>query len=320
MEEWRAALARSFVQLEGLPSALLAVDSASGRIVAGNGSARGLLGGALPGTLDEVVEAGGLSRPDADTIAGHLADGPGAPAWRADVRVHGADATVELGVVGVTIENTTLGVRTLVLLLHEHDRREPTVPVVPAPDVRSVLQFVYDRHMRVVSADPRMEDYGVDPESMVGSVTWLWVHPEDIPIAQPHVSEVLEGRAEVAEYTVRVVSPSVGVWTPAHIELRRLVAPGADLTLLANVTPVLEFRRTIAPDLLTDRELAIVNDLFAGRRVRQIATSAGVSEKTVRNQLTTIFKKLDVRDQADLLGNYNPPPRAGVRAAGTPGA
>jgi DNA-binding NarL/FixJ family response regulator len=64
-------------------------------------------------------------------------------------------------------------------------------------------------------------------------------------------------------------------------------------------------------DRLTDRELQIVVQIAAGRSNAQAARSLGISEKTVRNQLTPILLKLGVTDrvQAALLVR-----EAGIRA------
>lgn len=50
-------------------------------------------------------------------------------------------------------------------------------------------------------------------------------------------------------------------------------------------------------DALTTRELDIVNRLAAGDTNAQIARYLNVSEKTIRNQLSAIFNKLNVSDR-----------------------
>jgi DNA-binding CsgD family transcriptional regulator len=53
--------------------------------------------------------------------------------------------------------------------------------------------------------------------------------------------------------------------------------------------------------LLTVREYEIVLRLAAGRRVAAIAKELFVSPSTVRNHLTTIYRKFGVRSQVELL-------------------
>ncbi len=53
--------------------------------------------------------------------------------------------------------------------------------------------------------------------------------------------------------------------------------------------------RPLAPvDRLTARELAVARDFAAGRTYKEIAAGYGVSPATVRNQLQTVYGKLDV--------------------------
>lgn len=54
------------------------------------------------------------------------------------------------------------------------------------------------------------------------------------------------------------------------------------------------------PDL-TDREREIVARLSAGWRVRRIAENLFLSESTVRNHLTAVYRKFGVRSQVELL-------------------
>ena len=52
---------------------------------------------------------------------------------------------------------------------------------------------------------------------------------------------------------------------------------------------------------LTDRELEIVTLLATGHRVPSISQRLFLSQSTVRSHLSTIFRKLDVRSQSQLL-------------------
>ncbi len=60
----------------------------------------------------------------------------------------------------------------------------------------------------------------------------------------------------------------------------------------------------VAPELerLSRRERDVVNELLRGHRVVSIASRLEVSEHTVRNHLKSIFRKLEVHSQAELVG------------------
>ena len=52
---------------------------------------------------------------------------------------------------------------------------------------------------------------------------------------------------------------------------------------------------------LTPREREIVESLLRGRTNKEIANQFGVTEQTVKNQLTTLFKKLRVSGRVALV-------------------
>jgi DNA-binding NarL/FixJ family response regulator len=56
----------------------------------------------------------------------------------------------------------------------------------------------------------------------------------------------------------------------------------------------------LAPPL-TERELEVIRALARGKSDRQIAGTLGISEKTVRNNVSTILTKLCVRDRAEAI-------------------
>ena len=51
---------------------------------------------------------------------------------------------------------------------------------------------------------------------------------------------------------------------------------------------------------LTRRERMLVAEILAGRTNKAIAQTFGVSEQTVRNQLTVLFRKLGVSSRLEL--------------------
>ncbi len=78
-------------------------------------------------------------------------------------------------------------------------------------------------------------------------------------------------------------------------------------------------RATDAKPWLTDRELAVVSLLAAGRRPEQIAEHLGVSANTVRTHVQNLSAKLDARSRVDAvakaraLGLVERPPGDGAR-------
>jgi DNA-binding NarL/FixJ family response regulator len=80
---------------------------------------------------------------------------------------------------------------------------------------------------------------------------------------------------------------------------------------------------TETPDLakLTSRDWAVLTRLLDGQQVPAIAADLYVSQSTVRNHLSSIYAKLDVHSQVDLIrhvwrGAQRPARRPGI--AGSP--
>lgn len=69
--------------------------------------------------------------------------------------------------------------------------------------------------------------------------------------------------------------------------------------------------RPSGPDSLTVNELALLQWLCAGRTNAQIGVARSRSEKTVRNQLTRLYTKLDVVNRAQAVAVYLRGPSAG---------
>jgi DNA-binding NarL/FixJ family response regulator len=69
------------------------------------------------------------------------------------------------------------------------------------------------------------------------------------------------------------------------------------------VRAFLPTRMPIAPAFatLTARELELIDLIAHGRDNAQIAAHLGLSEKTVRNHITSIFAKLEVESRAQAI-------------------
>jgi DNA-binding NarL/FixJ family response regulator len=86
------------------------------------------------------------------------------------------------------------------------------------------------------------------------------------------------------------------------------VASGEALYNARIAARVLAFFKTTRWDLplnafpdLTDREREVLDFVAAGRTNAEIARRCGISEKTVRNHVTSIFSKLQVTDRAQAV-------------------
>jgi len=87
----------------------------------------------------------------------------------------------------------------------------------------------------------------------------------------------------------------------------------AELERVSIATNAVSARRNAAaPELgrLSPRETEVLDRLLEGHRVTSIAGQLDVSEHTVRNHLKSMFRKLSVHSQAELVGLV----RNGVRA------
>lgn len=131
-------------------------------------------------------------------------------------------------------------------------------------------------------------------------------------------------RAGARGYTVKDIDPEALVDA-----LRTVVHGGLVLGPGVGTHVVDQLRATPAPlraplDRLSRRELDLLAGVSAGWANMRIARSLGLSDKTVRNQLSTVFTKLGVSDrvQAALLarelGLPRMPSAAASRDVGTP--
>jgi PAS domain S-box-containing protein len=83
--------------------------------------------------------------------------------------------------------------------------------------------------------------------------------------------------------------------------LRRIAREVAASGLLAGLTETPTVAAVPAMAALSTRELEIVTGLLAGERVAMIAERMFLSQSTVRNHLTSVYRKLGIRTQQELL-------------------
>ncbi len=179
---------------------------------------------------------------------------------------------------------------------------------------------------------------GYSPRDVAGKQPLTSVNPHDLP-------QVLSGLAHVHATERNVVvrarirqADSRWVWCRAHLSamggaprfaftLRAMTADeephSARLSSLeSRLDKIADEVRTVAfsvpfaesaslteiPELadLTSREWQTLSLLADGGRVAGIAEALGLSQSTVRNHLSAIYRKVDVGSQAELLARLRP--------------
>jgi DNA-binding NarL/FixJ family response regulator len=93
---------------------------------------------------------------------------------------------------------------------------------------------------------------------------------------------------------------------PTNLLLRaiRVVDKGEEWVSPRATTILIESMRTVTPhiaDKLTKRELDVIHLMARGRRNEEIATELVVTEQTVKNHVTNIFRKLAVETRVEAV-------------------
>lgn len=170
-----------------------------------------------------------------------------------------------------------------------------------SPTVPTSVFVLHDLDMTVVGLDQRVVEYGIDPESRIGTHGFLTTHPEDVVRVSPQLRAVVSGALHSATYALRIMGPA-GAWTNVSLQLRRL--HGDEPMVMVTAIP----RDLRKPELdlspLSDGEMDVIRAVLRGQRPARIAERRGVSVSTVRNQLAAAFKKLGVESQSDLRQRY----------------
>lgn len=178
---------------------------------------------------------------------------------------------------------------------------------------------------------------GYEPSECVGAGVLVAVHPEDLPGLLVGVGHAVESGIS-ARMNLRLWHKDKG-WAPTNVVVSpldpgepfpfgfvatRAEHPPADdletrLALLEMRLQRIAFEvhsagMTVAAhsdtprsvdsgalSSLSNRQTEILHRLMRGQRVPTIARELGVSQSTVRNHLSLMFRKLRVRSQAELL-------------------
>ncbi len=316
-----------------LPSSkVLAVNEAMARAL-GQGP------GTLVGTtqLDLVVPE---QRQMAQEALQALADGAltGYQAVRSFRAQDGPARDLCLWVSAVEVEGGRVGLTSAVPMRGLTSPGDALTAALNAPRPGHILLGTLDGQWRIdrVSHDV-VEMLGYQPEEVAGSPVLGVLHPGDTGTFLAAVEHARTGHRAV-QATVRLRSRA-GDWVPVRAVLATIsedyppalafavastdqgvTAPGpqdersrlgADLQRIAGdlrfagVVPHLDrlpdMARFPALSRLTTREWEILVLLLEGERVAAIATDLYVSQSTVRNHLSSIFSKLGVHSQAELI-------------------
>ena len=178
----------------------------------------------------------------------------------------------------------------------------PDLEVVgEAGDGQQALEKVQALRPNVVLMDVRMS--GMDGVEATRRIRTEFPATEVIILSNydedRYVFEAL--RAGAKSYLLKDVSPD------RLAEAIRSVARGESaldsgvMSRLVSEFQSLSQRGQSGPERLTARELEILQCLVDGRSNQEIADLLVVSEKTVKSHLTSVYRKLDVRDRSQAI-------------------
>jgi len=320
---------------------LAAVDLPSGRFLAVNPSLASAVGsttGALTGSSSlDWLSAG--DRPAAKLGFQALADGDltGYQAVRRLANPEDPDQVYSVWISTVDVDGTRVGLASVIPTAHDNQfGAMPPASKVPEPG--NVVLGTVDSFWRIdrISQDvtPLL---GITPEQCVGQPVLGVVHPFDVPALLAAVEHARRG--ERAVRLMLRVSAGSHEWTEVTVVLAT-VAPGdppplafalirydaasdgpkdsaretqleshmlriADELHAAGLIPRLQQLPALSDEprlgKLTSREWAVLTRLLDGQRVSAIAADLYVSQSTVRNHLSSIYAKLGVHRQVDLI-------------------
>jgi DNA-binding CsgD family transcriptional regulator len=320
---------------------LAAVDLPSGRLLAVNPSLASAVGStvsALTGSssLDWLSPD---DRHAAQLGFQALADGDlsGYQAIRRLANPISPDQVFSVWVSTIDVENVRVGLASVIPSSSHDNQFRALSPVSGIPEPGSVVLGTVDGSWRVdrISQDvtPLL---GLTPEQCTGRPVLGVIHPSDVPAFLAAVEHARRGERAV-RLALRL-SARFHDWTEVAVVLAT-IAPGdppalafalmryddadspgdrpremqleahmlriADELSAAGLIPRLQQLPALSdePQLgkLTSREWAVLTRVLDGERVSAIAADLFVSQSTVRNHLSSIYAKLGVHSQVDLV-------------------
>jgi DNA-binding CsgD family transcriptional regulator len=260
------------------------------------------------------------------------------------------DQVFSIWVSAIEVDGTRVGLASLIPSACHDNQFRSLAPASQAPEPGNMVLGTVDSFWRVdrISQDvtPLL---GLTPEQCTGRPVLGMIHPSDVPALLAAVEH--SRRGERAVRLVLGVSVRAHDWTQVTVVLATITAgeppalafalirdddaadqPGdssremqleahmlriADELHAAGLIPRLHQLPALAeePQLgkLTSREWAVLTRLLEGQRVPAIAADLYVSKSTVRNHLSSIYAKLGVHSQVDLVrlvrGSAKVPPQ-----------
>jgi DNA-binding CsgD family transcriptional regulator len=250
------------------------------------------------------------------------------------------DQVFSVWVSAVDVEGVRVGLASIVPFAENDNQFRALPPASTVPEPGSMVLGTVDSSWRVdrISQDvtPLL---GLTPEECAGQPVLGIIHPSDLPAFLAAVEHARRGERAVrlmlrlgvrsqdwAVVTVVLATLSLGEPPPLGFALIRDDAAAdppklgdgtretqleahmmriADELHAAGLIPRLERLPALTeqPQLgkLTSREWAVLTRLLDGQRISAIAADLFVSRSTVRNHLSSIYAKLGVHTQVDLI-------------------
>jgi DNA-binding CsgD family transcriptional regulator len=269
-----------------------------------------------------------------------LADGDltGYQAVRRLANPHDPQQVFSVWVAAVDVDGTRVGLASAIPSVVHDSQVRALPPTSTVPEPGNVVLGTVDGNWRVdrVSQDvtPLL---GLTPEQSAGQPVLGIVHPSDVPAFLTAVEHARRGQRAVrlalrlnarsgewADVTVILATIAPSDPPPLAFALMRNDAADphpagssretrlethmlriADELHAAGLMPRLQQLPALADEprlgKLTSREWAVLTRLLDGQRVPAIAASLYVSQSTVRNHLSSIYAKLGVHSQVDLI-------------------
>jgi DNA-binding CsgD family transcriptional regulator len=269
-----------------------------------------------------------------------LADGDliGYQAIRRIVNPGDPDQVFSIWISSVDVAGVRVGLASAISSAAHDNQFRALPPVSKEPEPGGVVLGTVDGYWRIdrVSQDvtPLL---GLAPEQCTGQPVLAVVHPSDMPAFLAAVEHARRGQRAVrlslrlnarssdwTEVTVVLATIAPGDPPPLAFALIRDDAVGSqpadtsrEMQLEAHMLRIADELHAAglihrlqqlpalsdAPQLgkLTSREWAVLTRLLDGQRVSAIAADLYVSQSTVRNHLSSIYAKLGVHSQVDLI-------------------
>ena len=284
--------------LPKVPWGIVIGDAASGEILAHNDAMASILRRPVPAFFIDFVESGSIARPDFESLR-EVAQSLQDVTSTSHIRIHRPDRPA-LSVRVRIARFTNLDSTPLFLCTVQEAKSERTRDARVGPTASFVL--ICDQDLIIRWADPNLAVLGIDASEQAGTSALVTVHPDDIARTTNAIRSLVEGEGTVMEITTRAIGPN-STWTPVRLRIEKLVGESPAFILRVQAPP--KPGRQLGGRGLTRRELQVVGGLFDGLRSSQIASRDFVSDKTVRNQLSSAYNKLGVSGRDELLDSFD---------------